>query len=232
MSDVRIVAAGDAALVAEFEERIDAGVNARVVALADRLQHEPEPGVLDIVPAYRSVTVYFDPLRIASDRLEGRLRSLCADATVRTTSAGTLVHLPVCYDAEFGLDLGVVCAFSGLGVGGVVEAHVAREYRVFMLGFVPGFPYLGTVDARIAAPRRSTPRTAVPAGSVAVAGQQTGIYPCQTPGGWNVIGRTPLNMLSLDRPVPTRVAAGDRVRFHPIDRAAFDRIGHRQEFTP
>jgi inhibitor of KinA len=146
--------------------------------------------------------------------------------------AGSLVHVPVCYDEEFAPDLEVVARFAALGRSAVIDLHCSREYRVFMLGFVPGFAYMGTVDARLALPRRAEPRTAVPAGSVGVAAGQTGIYPSQTPGGWHLVGRTPLHLLSFDRPTPAMFTAGDRVRFHTVDRAAYDLIARVQEFVP
>ncbi|MEQ1728768.1 MAG: 5-oxoprolinase subunit PxpB [Vicinamibacterales bacterium] len=232
MNDVRVVAAGDAALVAEFDDRIDPAVNARAIALAQALRNASLPGVRDIVPAYRAVTVYFDPLRADAADLEVRMRAAASTEPDARGIVGPIVHVPVCYDAEFGPDLETVARFAGLTPRDVVDLHRSREYRVFMLGFVPGFAYMGTVDPRIGLPRRTDPRTAVPAGSVAVAGGQTGIYPSQTPGGWHIIGRTPMRLVSFDAPVPSKFAAGDRVRFHQVDRAAFERIAGLQEFMP
>jgi len=232
MNDVRVAAAGDAALVAEFDDRIDAVVNARAIALAQALRSASLPGVRDIVPAYRAVTVYFDPLRADAATLEAHLRAAAAQASDVQPLAGPLVHVPVCYDAEFGPDLDTVARFAGLTVPEVVDVHCSGDYRVFMLGFVPGFAYMGPVDARIALPRRAAPRTAVPVGAVAVAGGQTGIYPSQTPGGWHIIGRTPMRLVSFDTPVPTLFTAGDRVRFHQVDRAAFEQIARGQAFVP
>lgn len=232
MNAARVVAAGDAALIAEFDDRIDVAVNARAIALAQALREANVPGVRDIVPAYRAVTVYFDPLRTDATDLEVRLRAAAAVTADVLDTTGPLVHVPVCYDAEFGPDLETVAAFAGVSVGEVIDAHLARDYRVFMLGFVPGFAYMGPVDPRLAAPRRAEPRTAVPAGSVAVAGGQTGIYPSRTPGGWHLIGRTPMSLVSFDSPVPALFAPGDRVRFHQVDRAAFDEIARLQVFVP
>ena len=232
MSEVRVVAAGDAALVAEFDDRLDVAVNARAIALAQALRHASLPGVRDIVPAYRTVTVYFDPLRTDAPALESRMRVAAPAALDARAPAAPLVHVPVCYDDEFGPDLEVVARFAGLSVREVVDLHLSREYRVFMLGFVPGFAYMGTVDPRIAAPRRSGPRTAVAAGSVAIAGEQTGVYPRQTPGGWNLIGRTPMALVSFERAVPSLFAAGDRVRFHQVDRATFAQVARVQELGP
>jgi inhibitor of KinA len=232
MSDVRVVAAGDAALVIEFDDRIDVAVNARAIAVARAVRAAALPGVRDIVPAYRSVTLYFDPLRADATELDARLRAAAAVDPDAGQLDGPLVHVPVCYDQEYGPDIERLAQFAGLGRREVVELHCSRDYRVFMLGFVPGFAYMGIVDPRIALPRRPEPRPAVPAGAVAIAGGQTGIYPSQTPGGWNIVGRTPLALVSLDRQVPSLFAAGDRVRFHQVDRAAFARIARAQEFVP
>ncbi len=232
MNDLRVVAAGDAALIAQFDDRIDPGVNARAIAVAQALRQASVPGVLDIVPAYRAVTVYFDPLRADATDLESRMRAAAAAGPAVPGQIGPLVHVPVCYDDEFGPDLETVARFAGLTPREVVDLHRTPEYRVFMLGFVPGFAYMGTLDPRMALPRRAEPRTAVPVGSVAVAGQQTGIYPSQTPGGWHIIGRTPLRLVSFDTPVPAMFAAGDRVRFHAVDRVAFEQIARVQEFAP
>lgn len=232
MNDIHVVAAGDAALVAEFDDRIDVSVNRRAIAVAQALRHASLAGVRDIVPAYRTVTVYFDPLCIDAAELEGQMRAAAAVEPDARELDGPLVHVPVCYDAAFGPDLDVVAQFAGIGWREVVDLHASRDYRVFMLGFVPGFAYMGTVDLRITLPRRSAPRAAVPAGSVAIAGGQTGIYPSQTPGGWHIIGRTPLVLVSLDRAAPSLFAAGDRVRFHEVDLAAFEQIARAQDFVP
>lgn len=233
MNDVRVVAAGDAALVVEFADRIDAAVNARAIAVAQALRAAALPGVRDIVPAYRSVTLYFDPLRADATEIDARLRQAAAACELDAPPLdGPLVHVPVCYDADYGPDLDQVARFAGVAPRDVVALHCSREYRVFMLGFVPGFAYMGTVDSRIALPRRTEPRTAVPAGAVAIAGGQTGIYPRQTPGGWHIIGRTPLALLSFDRPVPSLLAAGDRVRFHQVDRTVFEQVARGQAFVP
>jgi len=230
MTSARIVQAGDAVLVAEFDDRIDAAVNALAIALADAVRSAAVAGVRDVVPTFRSVAVYFDPLASDVTKLEGLLRDMAGSVVPADEDASTLVEIPVCYDREFAPDIDDVVAFAGLpSPEDVAAIHSARTYRVFMLGFVPGFAYLGSVDERIAAPRRRSPRTHVASGSVGIAGLQTGVYPQPTPGGWNIIGRTPVRMLSLDREEPSLLKAGDSVRFHPIDRSVFDRLAHEQE---
>ena len=230
MTPPRIVQAGDAVLVAEFEDCIDAVVNARAIAVADAVRSAAITGIRDVVPTFRSVAVYFDPLAADVTRLEALLRDFADTIPPAGASGSTAIEIPVCYDAEFAPDADSVAAFAGLhSPEDVAAIHSARSYRVYMLGFVPGFAYLGTVDERIAAPRRSSPRLQVASGSVGIAGPQTGIYPQETPGGWNIIGRTPVRMLSLNRAEPSLLRAGDSVRFQPIDRSAFDRMSREQE---
>ena len=222
MSTARIVPAGDSVLIVELEERIDPEVNARTIAIADAVQVRHLAGVLDVVPTYRSVAVYFDPLRTDYDALHALLEQQAAEASPDTVAARTPIRIPVCYGGELGPDLEAVAAFAAMSADEVIALHCARVYRVFMLGFVPGFAYMGIVDERIAAPRHSTPRVRVPAGSVGVAGVQTGIYPAETPGGWNLLGKTAVKPFDAARDEPFLLKAGDAVQFYPIDRAAFD----------
>lgn len=230
MNDGRIVAVGDSALAIQFDERIDPEVNARVMACAHAVAARRLDGVRDVVPAFRSVTVYFDPLATDLERLGRLLRDAAPSGQSWGPPSGgpvpgqRTVEIPVCYDPEFAPDIEDVCRTADLGADEVVARHTSPEYRVYMLGFVPGFAYLGTVDPRIATPRRAVPRTAVARGSVGIAGSQTGVYPRQVAGGWNIIGRTPLSMVTLDADRPTRLAPGDRVRFRAIGRAEFDRL--------
>ncbi len=222
MADFRIVAAGDATLVAEFERRIDPDVNARVIDAAGAIEREAIPGVRDIVPTYCSVAVCFDPLKTDVERLQARIGAVCAASRDRRPpTPGRTIEVPVCYGGEYGPDLDEVASYAGISAREAIEIHAAVEYRVFMLGFLPGFPYLGVVDPRIAAPRRPTPRPRVPRGSVGIAGRQTGIYPIEAPGGWQLIGRTPLEPFDAARPDPFLFRPGDRVRFVAIEPSAF-----------
>ena len=219
---VRIVPAGDSALVVEFEPRIDPAVNAQAIALAESIQHAAIAGVRDVVPTYCAVAVHFDPLRVDYDALlalveRDAVRSPAADEPVRTP-----VRIPVCYGGDLGPDLAEVAEFARISEDEVIRAHAAVTYRVFMLGFVAGFAYMGSVDARIAMPRHSTPRVRVPLGSVGIAGVQTGVYPAETPGGWRLIGRTPVKPFDAERREPFLMKAGDAVKFYPISRAEYD----------
>jgi inhibitor of KinA len=219
----RFFQAGDAAIVVEFAARIDVAINARCIAIADQVRARALPGVRDVVPAYRSVTVYFDPLRTEHARLVEQLKQVARDLPDTTAVVGQTHRVPVCYGDEFGPDLAAVAAFASLSPEQTIACHAGIDYRVFMLGFIPGFAYLGTVDPRIAAPRHQTPRTRVPAGSVAIAAGQTGVYPMESPGGWQVIGRTPLRLFAPARTRPSLFQPGDSIRFFSIGRQEWDR---------
>jgi KipI family sensor histidine kinase inhibitor len=218
----RIVPAGDSALVVEFEERIDPAVSGRGAALADAVRAEHMSGVRDVVPTYRSVTIYFDPSGADRPGLVSTLERLCARPLVRESVRRETIEVPVCYGGECGPDLPSIAAFAGLAERDVIEIHAGATYQVLMLGFTPGFAYMGLVDARIAAPRLSTPRPRVARGSVGIANEQTGIYPSETPGGWQLIGRTPLRPFDASRADPFLFRAGDTVRFVPMSRQEFD----------
>ncbi len=220
---VRIAPAGDSALVLQFPTRIDPVINDRARAVAAELRTRWATILRDIVIGYCTVTVYFDPLRVDAPWLESEMRCAAALAEDCAIAAGGCVEVPVCYEGDLAPDLADVAAFGGCSCDEVVALHVGASYRVYLIGFVPGFAYLAEVDPRIARPRRSIPRTAVPAGAVGIAGGQTGIYPAVTPGGWNIIGRTPLKAFDADRDDPALFHPGDTVRFLRISRAEFDR---------
>jgi inhibitor of KinA len=221
---IRISAAGDAALILEFPQRIDPAINSRVIALAQTIQRRCGTAVRDAVVGYCSVTVYFDPLLVDGPWLEAEMRAAAAEVDDTPAPASPIVDVPVCYDRDLGPDLDDVAAFGSIAPADVVRLHHSREYRVYLVGFVPGFAYMAEVDARIAAPRRASPRMEVPAGSVAIAAGQTGIYPSVTPGGWNIIGRTPLRLYDPSRSQPLLLRAGDAVRFRPIPRTEFEML--------
>src|SRR5262245_4179753 len=217
----RLIPVGDSVVVVELEERIDLSINQRAVSLARRVRAAHVPGIRDVVPTFRSVAVYFDPLQTDYEalirRLEGAVAAL--DAPFEDSGAkadAEPIAVPVCYGGEFGPDLAEVAAFGGVTESEAARLHANAVYRVFMIGFLPGFAYMGTVDSRIAAPRRPNPRTRVPAGSVAIAGPQTGIYPSESPGGWQLIGRTTLRLFDPSQREPSTFAAGDLVQFYPV----------------
>ena len=200
----------------------------RVHAAVARLDAAPLPGVDDVVATFTTVTLFFDPARwscadlaaAALARLDGGVLRSAAPAR----PGGRIVEIPVAYGGEHGPDLDDVAAHTGLTAAAVVRLHAAADYRVAMVGFAPGFPYLVGLPARLAVPRLDVPRLRVAAGAVGIGGGQTGVYPVATPGGWRIIGRTPLALFRADRAPPALVAAGDRVRFMPVGAAEFARL--------
>ena len=225
----RLIPMGDRALVIEFGDRLDPELSARIAAAAQHLRASPPPGVLDIVPAYTTLALHYDPAIIGAgdtpyealiEQIEAWLH---AQADVELPP-GRLVEIPVCYGGGLGEDLEEVARQHGLTPEEVATIHASTDYRVYMLGFVPGFAYLGNLDSRIATPRRDTPRPHVPVGSVAIGGDQTGVYPLETPGGWHLVGRTPVRMFTPEAEPPCLLGAGDTVRFVPISRAEFDAL--------
>jgi KipI family sensor histidine kinase inhibitor len=218
-SSFRLVQAGDSVVVVEFEDRIDERINAQALHLATAVGAARLAGVRDIVPTYRSVAVYFDPLRTDYTKLHDLLSAQAREgpsavAGAFRTSARAPVRIPVRYGGEDGPDLADVAAFAKLSEAEVIARHTGRVYRVFMMGFLPGFAYLGVVDPGIAAPRRAAPRLRVPAGSVGIAGPQTGIYPAETPGGWQVIGRTAVTLFDPSRADAFLLQPGGAVEFY------------------
>ncbi len=219
---------GDTGLLVSFEQRIAQSIGAAAAALNTRVAAAAIPGVVETVPAFASLLIFYDPLVTEYDAVADAVQKL-AQAPGSDTAAGEgrLVEIPVCYGGTFGPDLPFVAEHAGLTEKEVIELHTGREYRIYMLGFLPGFPYLGGLDERLFTPRLPTPRTAIPAGSVGIGGEQTGIYPIASPGGWQLIGRTPLKLFD---PAAGALpyAAGDRIRFKPITREAFDAIAKKE----
>jgi inhibitor of KinA len=230
-----IVPAGDRALVVEFGRTVNVALNARVRAAAEHLLARRIPGVTDVVPAYAALTLHFDPTAVAAHyRTRNPMEAMC-DAVARALERAPAVprhpartvEIPVCYGGEHGADLDEVAQRAGLTPDDVVRLHTAPLYDVYLLGFMPGFAYLGGLDRRIATPRRDVPRKRVLAGSVGIGGEQTGVYPLDSPGGWNIIGRTPLVLFRASREQPCTIAAGDRVRFVPIGAREYESLrGH------
>lgn len=223
---MRLDPLGDRAVLIHLGDRIDEATHRRVRAVCSRLERSSVPGMLEIVPAFASVAVHFDPVASgggadAYGRVEAALLRELEDLEEIEIPAARLVEIPVCYGGELGPDLEAVARRHGLRPEEVARIHAAGDYRVFMIGFAPGFAYLGGLDPRIATPRRATPRTRVPASSVGIGGAQTGVYPIDSPGGWQLIGRTPLRLFTPEAEAPTLLRAGDRVRFRAISAEEF-----------
>lgn len=229
----RLVPMGDRALVIEFGDAADPVLSSHIAAMAQRMRASPPAGVLDIVPTYTTLALHYDPAAVEDgdspyDALAGQVESWLGDEPPGSSIKGRAMEIPVCYGGEFGEDLEALAGRHGLQPQDVVRLHSEARYHVHMLGFVPGFAYLGGLDARLATPRRDDPRPKVPAGSVAIGGSQTGIFPLATPGGWHLIGRTPLRLFMPDSEPPCLLNAGDSVQFVPISAAQFDSLLHEQ----
>ncbi|MFD2334473.1 5-oxoprolinase subunit PxpB [Cohnella sp. GCM10020058] len=250
--EAKLLPLGDSAVTVQLGETICRQTHDRVRQLAEHLERHRFPGMIEYVPAFLSVTVYFDPF----EALAGLGKLTTTDPIYPTNSADPadptdnadplglvarwlgeqlakledaakttprVTEIPVCYGGELGPDLPEVAAAHGLSEQEVIEIHASADYLVYMLGFAPGFAYLGGLPQRIATPRRPTPRLSIPAGTVGIAGDQTGVYPIATPGGWQLIGKTPEPLFLPDATPPTLLRAGDIVRFRPISREEFDR---------
>lgn len=224
MDQVRFLPAGDSALVVEFSAEISPAITARVHALARALEDQGRPGLGEAVPTYRSLLLRYDPLTLSYAEVCSLAADALACSQIGEESSSRPVEIPTVYGGDFGPDIGFVAAHNGLTPDDVIRLHSAATYTVAMLGFAPGFPYLSGLPTRLATPRLSTPRQAVPAGSVGIAGSQTGIYPSATPGGWQLIGRTPLALFDPRRDPPALLRPGDRVRFVPIPAEEFARL--------
>lgn len=228
----RIHPQGDRCLVIVFGDAIDAGVGRTCLAVARLLREACLPGVTDVVPSFAAVAVHYAPgadgLGPDVGLMSARLAALLEQGIPRDALAQRTVDIPVCYGGEHGPDLEDVARAAALAPEQIVALHTQPGSMVFMLGFAPGHPYIGILDARLDIPRRASPRTAVPAGSVAIANRQTVIYPSRLPGGWNVIGATPLRLFDPARDPASLLQPGDQVRFVPIDAQAFERLRAEQ----
>jgi inhibitor of KinA len=227
---MQIIPLGDTALLLELGDTIDESTHRRVQTAWQALAAAPLPGVTELVPAYTTVTVFYEPFLVVqagapeasiADWLMDRLRDRLKNPPKLEKNKGRTVEIPICYEGEFGPDLGLVAKQAKLAPEEVIKRHGKAEYLVYLIGFAPGFPYLGGLPKELATPRHPKPRMVVPPGSVGIAGNQTGIYPLATPGGWNLIGRTPLRMFQPAQDPPVLLRAGDRVKFRAITREEF-----------
>ncbi len=221
--DVRYLPAGDEALVIEFGKTIDEEINNSVISMAASIRNRKIKGVREILPTYRSLMVFYNPKKISYVRLVSTVKSLGYKDKDEAESKRTLI-VPCCYDDSFGPDLSDMSTELGLSREEIVKIHSAEKYKIYMMGFLPGFVYLGGLDKRINIPRLKTPRTKIPARSVGIGGAQTGVYPVDSPGGWRLIGSTPLDFYDIKREHPILCEAGEYIRFKPIFRDEYDDI--------
>lgn len=209
----KIVPLGDSALLVQFGAEIDVGINQRVHALAALIRHAPLTGLVETVPAYATLLIHYDPLVLPYSKIREWVRTQLEGLEAASSSKPRQVEVPVRYGGEYGTDLEFVADYHHLRVEDVIRIHSERAYTVYMMGFTPGFPYMGKLDDAIATPRLETPRTHVPAGTVAIAGSQTGIYPIDSPGGWRLIGHISLQLFEPQAQSPFLFFPGDTVKF-------------------
>ncbi|WP_239422035.1 5-oxoprolinase subunit PxpB [Bacillus sp. CGMCC 1.16541] len=226
---------GDGALVVTFGERISEDIHKKVKTFVTKLEHEPFDGLIEYVPAFTTVTLYYNPWVLSEGGAKSAYEEVCAIAEEILTKIDASeevearrIEIPVCYDEEFSPDLSFVAEHNGLSEEEVIRIHTSGEYIVYMIGFAPGFPYLGGMSEKIAAPRKTNPRSAIPKGSVGIAGSQTGVYPLETPGGWQLIGRTPVSLFDPYRESPSLLQAGDIVTFTSISKEEYKEREERE----
>ncbi|ARF15097.1 5-oxoprolinase subunit PxpB [Sporosarcina ureae] len=230
--DIKVL--GDSAIIIKLGEGIHPSIHQQVKNLSFLLDKYPFDGFIESVPAYNSLAVYYSPYLVYQSKngfqIDGTpiekvthyINTLATQISEIPVTEGRLVEIPVLYGGEFGPDLEIVAETHGMSIEEVIEIHTTPEYLVYMIGFAPGFPFLGGLDERIATPRKLTPRTSIPPGSVGIAGKQTGVYPLETPGGWQIIGRTPTDLFVPDMSPPSLLQSGDKIKFCPMTQEQYD----------
>jgi KipI family sensor histidine kinase inhibitor len=224
----RFRTAGDRGILVEYGDVIDPAVNNKVRSMATVMEDNPSEGVTEIIPTYRSLLIIYDPSITRPAKLKKILETLEARLGEIQIAPPRTVEIPVCYGGAFGPDIETVADTNNLTVEEVIERHCEPEYPIYMVGFTPGFPFLGGLSEKLHTPRLETPRTLVPEGSVGIANNQTGIYPIASPGGWQLIGRTPLKLFAPWRPNPFLYQAGDRLKFKPISAEEYARTAEEE----
>jgi len=220
----RLRPVGDTGILVEYGDAIDPEINLKIRVVALALEREKPSGIVEVIPSYRSLLIVYDPLETDLHSVELVLASVEGRLDRMRIPPPRTIHIPVLYAGESGPDIEFVARFHGLRVEDVIRIHSATIYRIYMIGFTPGFAYLGGLSAQLHTPRLDTPRPVVRAGSVGIANNQTGIYPVDSPGGWRLIGRTPLKVFDPDKKVPFLYRAGDLIKFTAVSKSSFMRI--------
>ncbi|MBZ9687141.1 5-oxoprolinase subunit PxpB [Clostridium estertheticum] len=221
---VKYLTAGDRGLVIEFGDEIEEGINSKIRSLTLAMEREGIKGIIETIPTYRSLMVIYDPMIIELVELIDNVKSIQAKMDEMKLPDAKVIEIPTFYGGEHGPDIEFVAQHNEISIEDVIKIHTSMEYLIYMIGFTPGFPYLGGMNDKIAAPRLQTPRTKIPVGSVGIAGNQTGIYPIESPGGWQLIGRTPVNLYDPYRKEPVLLNAGDYIKFIQIDEVEYKNI--------
>ncbi len=224
MKKAKILTAGDSALLIEFEQKIAPEINAQITAFVHLLKEQHIEGVTDLIPAFASLLINYDPRVIGYKDLKARIEELLKIEVSEEAGDARVFEIPVCYGGEYGPDIANIAENAGISEQEVIDIHCSKDYLIYMLGFLPGFVYLGGLDERIHTPRLANPRISIPAGSVGIAASQTGIYPLNSPGGWQLLGMTPVKTYDPERETPILVEAGDYIRFVPVTEEEFLKI--------
>lgn len=221
---IKLLTAGDSSILLQFGNTIDPAINRKIAATVQLMREQHINGVTDVIPAFCSLLINYDPRVISYEQIKRRMEALVKIDVTAGDTRKRVFEIPVCYGGEYGPDIRNIADHAGMSVEEVIQIHTSRDYLIYMLGFLPGFTYLGGLDERIHTPRLANPRIRIPAGSVGIGGSQTGIYPMDSPGGWQLMGMTPVKTYDPDREVPILVEAGDYIRFVAIDEDEFHRI--------
>ncbi|MBR1856414.1 MAG: 5-oxoprolinase subunit PxpB [Oribacterium sp.] len=216
MQNIKIVPEGDASLLIQFEQVISPEVNQKIAAAAKLIRAQQISGIIDMIPTYCSLLINYNPLVISYETLYKRVESIVRMESHSEAGKKKVWEIPVVYGGAYGPDLGAIAEHAGISEEEVIKIHSSQDYLIYMLGFLPGFTYLGGLDEKIHTPRLASPRVRIPAGSVGIGGSQTGIYPMDSPGGWQLMGMTPVKTYDPDRETPILVEAGDYIRFVPV----------------
>ena len=224
MEKIRVLTAGDSALLLQFEQRIGEDVNRRISATVKLLKMQQIEGIVDMIPAYASLLVQYNPLVIRYEEIYKRVSAIVKMDTKVESMEKKVWEIPVLYGGELGPDFSYVAEHAGISGEELIRLHSEEDYLVYMLGFLPGFTYLGGLEEKLHTPRLENPRVKIPAGSVGIGGSQTGVYPVDSPGGWQLIGRTPVKMYDPEKQDPILVQAGEYIHFYPITDAEYTRI--------
>lgn len=224
MHEIKIVPAGDSAVLVQFGDRISPEINRRIAATIKLIKEQKIEGILDMVPAFCSLSINYDMRIMDYATLEKRLKKLVKMEVADDIACKRVVEIPVCYGGEYGPDLEYVAERAKLSVEEVIRIHSSKEYLIYMLGFMPGFCYLGGLEECLHTPRLANPRVKIPAGSVGIGGAQTGVYPLDSPGGWQLLGQTPVKVYDPSKEEPIVYQAGDYIRFVPITVEQFNEI--------
>ena len=224
MQKIKIVAAGDSSILIEFGREINEEINRKITTTVQLIHAQQIEGVVDMIPAFCTLLINYDPRIVSFEKMRKRIQELVKMEVKAGTGRKKVFEIPVCYGGEYGPDIDNIASHAGLTKEEVIQIHSSRDYLIYMLGFLPGFCYLGGLDERIHTPRLANPRMKINAGSVGIGGSQTGIYPLDSPGGWQLMGMTPVKTYDPDRETPILVEAGDYIRFIPIDEQEYRRL--------